>query len=69
MTELKLPKSPAQAYRDEVEGATAFRAGVALRIVWEVAKPLVAWSLVITVAMVLGIFYFFGKVLFGNIKS
>ena len=68
MNEMKLPKSPAQAYRETTSGVTAYNVGVVLRILWEVAKPLVTWSLVICGLMVAGVIYFLFKVLFGSLK-
>ena len=68
MTEVRFPKSPAQAYREATAEVVAYRVGVALRIFWEVLKPVLSWSLIIAGAMVLGVFYFLWKVIFGSLR-
>ena len=68
MTEMKFPKTPAQAYREASADVVAYRVGVALRILWEVLKPVISWSLIVAGAMVLGVFYFFWKVILGSLK-
>ena len=68
MTEMKFPKTPAQAYREATAEVVAYKVGVALRIFWEVLKPLLSWSLIIAGAMVLGVFYFLWKVIFGSLR-
>lgn len=68
MTEMKFPKSPAQAYREATAEVVAYRVGVALRIFWEVLKPVISWSLIIAGAMVLGVFYFLWKVILGSLR-
>jgi hypothetical protein len=69
MNQLNIPKSPAQAYREAAANVTAYKVGVFLRILWEVTKPLITWSLIIIGAMVASVFYFIFKVLFGGLKS
>lgn len=68
MTNLKLPKTPAQAYREATAEVVAYKVGVALRIIWEVAKPILSWTLWIAGAMVLGAIYFFFKVFIGSLR-
>ena len=68
MKNKKLPKSPAQAYREATADVAAYRVGVALRIIWEVSKPIIVWSLILTGAMVMGVIYFLGKVLFDGLR-
>ena len=68
MTEMKFPKTPAQAYREASADVVAYRVGVALRILWEVLKPVISWSLIVAGAMVLGVFYFFWKVILGSLR-
>ena len=68
MTEVRFPKSPAQAYREATAEVVAYRVGVALRIFWEVLKPVLSWSLIIAGAMVLGVFYFLWKVILGSLR-
>ena len=68
MTEMKFPKSPAQAYREASADVVAYKVGVALRIIWEVLKPVISWSLIIAGAMVLGVFYFLWKVILGSLR-
>ena len=68
MTNLKLPKTPAQAYREATAEVVAYKVGVAIRIIWEVSKPLLAWAIWITGVMLLGAIYFFFKVILGNLR-
>ena len=68
MTEMKFPKTPAQAYREATADVVAYKVGVALRIIWEVSKPILSWTLWIAGAMVLGVIYFFIKVIFGSLR-
>ena len=63
MTEMKFPKSPAQAYREASADVVAYKVGVALRIIWEVAKPILSWTLWIAGAMGLSAIYLFSKVI------
>lgn len=68
MTEMKFPKTPTQAYREATADVVAYKVGVALRIIWEVSKPILSWTLWIAGAMVLGVIYFFIKVIFGSLR-
>ena len=68
MTNMKLPKTPAQAYRVASADVGYYKAGVALRIIWEVTKPILSWALWIAGALVLGSIYFFFKVVIGSLR-
>lgn len=68
MTNMKLPKTPAQVYRETTAEVVAYNFGVALRIIWEVAKPILTWTLIIAGAMTIGFFYFIIKVIFGSMR-
>ena len=68
MTEMKFPKTPAQAYREASADLAAFKVGVALRITWEVAKPVLSWTLWIAGALLLGAVYFFFKLIIGSLR-
>ena len=68
MTEMKFPKTPAQAYREASADLAAFKVGVALRIIWEVAKPVLSWTLWIAGALLLGALYFFFKLIIGSLR-
>ena len=67
MTNMKLPKTPAQVYRETTAEVVAYNFGVALRIIWEVAKPILGWIVFLSAVMVLGAFYFIIKVTFGSL--
>ena len=69
MTNIQLPKSPAQAYRETTAEVVAYNTGVVLRIIWEVAKPLMKWALVISIGLVAATIYFFWQVIFGTMKK
>ena len=68
MTNMKFPKTPAQAYREATADVVAYKVGVALRIMWEVAKPILGWIVFLSAVMVLGAFYFMIKVIFGSLR-
>ena len=65
---MKLPKSPAQVYRETTAEVVAYNFGVALRIIWEVAKPILGWILFLSAVMTLGAIYFMIKVIFGSMR-
>ena len=69
MTNMKFPKSPAQAYRETTAEVVAYNTGVVLRIIWEVAKPLMKWALIISIGLVAATIYFFWQVIFGTMKK
>jgi hypothetical protein len=69
MTNIQFPKSPAQAYRETTAEVVAYNTGVVLRIIWEVAKPLMKWALVISIGLVAATIYFFWQVIFGTMKK
>ena len=69
MTNIQFPKSPAQAYRETTAEVVAYNTGVVLRIIWEVAKPLLKWALVISIGLVAATIYFFWQVIFGTMKK
>jgi len=68
MTNMKLPKTPAQVYRETTAEVVAYNFGVALRIIWEVSKPILGWILFLSAAMTLGAIYFTFKVFFGSLR-
>jgi len=68
MTNMKLPKTPAHAYREASADVASYKVGVALRIIWEVTKPMLSWALWIAGALVLGSIYFFFKVVIGSLR-
>ena len=68
MTNMKFPKTPAQAYREATADVVAYKVGVALRIMWEFAKPIFGWIVFLSAVMVLGAFYLMIKVIFGSLR-
>ena len=69
MTNMKFPKSPAQAYREVTADVVSYNVGLALRVIWEVAKPIMKWTVIISLLTLVGILYFFWQVLFGTMKK
>lgn len=69
MTNFQFPKSPAQAYREVTAEVVSYNVGLALRVIWEVAKPIMKWALVISLGLLAATFYFFWQVLFGTMKK
>ena len=47
MMKLETPESPGEALRRARAEQTAYNTGVVLRIIWEVAKPILGWALFI----------------------
>lgn len=68
MTKFALPVSPKQAYVEATTDLTAYKAGVVLRIVWEVTKQILKWSVVIAAAIVVGGIYFLWRLVFGTMN-
>jgi len=68
MNEFTFPKTPAQAYREASNEATVYNAGVALRIIWEVTKPLVKWSLIVAALCFVGFLYLVYQLVLGTAK-
>jgi len=68
MTNIQFPQSPAQVYRETKAQVVAYKVGVALRIIWEVSKPILGWVVFLSAVMVLGAFYFMIKVIFGSLR-
>ena len=68
MSNMKLPKTPAQAYREATSAVAAYNVGVTLRIIWEVAKPILKWTALLAVLSFVGIVYLIWQVLFGTMK-
>lgn len=66
MENLRVPKTPAQAWRDLDLESKAIRAGQILRVVWELSKPVLFWTIFILAVGVWSIFSIFWKVLFGG---
>jgi len=66
MTNVKFPKTPAQAYREASADVVAYNVGIALRIVWEVAKPIIKWTAIIAVLSFVGMIYLIWKLLFAT---
>ena len=69
MTEIRFPKTPAQAYRETTADVVAYNVGIALRIIWEVAKPIMKWTAIITLAIAAGGIYFLWQLIFGTMKK
>lgn len=69
MTKIRFPKTPAQAYRETTADVVAYNVGIALRIIWEVAKPIMKWTAIITLAMAAGGIYFLWQLIFGTMKK
>ena len=69
MTNMKFPKSPAQAYREVTADVVSYNVGLARRVIWEVAKPIMKWALVISLGLLAATFYFFWQIIFGTMKK
>jgi len=61
-----LPKTPAQAWRELEAEERAFKVGLVLRAVWELAKPVIVWTFVFFAIGVWAIFSFLIKAVLGT---
>lgn len=65
---MRLPKTPAQAYRETTADIVAYNVGIALRVIWEVAKPIMKWVAIIAVASFVWMIYLIWQLVFGTAK-
>ena len=49
MINIQVPKTPAATWRELDRSEKAYKVGQALRILWELTKPVLAWTLFILV--------------------
>ena len=68
MTNMKFPKTPAQVYRETTADIVAYNIGIALRVIWEVAKPIIKWTAIIAVFSFVGMIYLIWQLIFGTMK-
>ena len=68
MTNMKFPKTPAQVYRETTADIVAYNVGLALRVLWEVSKPIIKWAAIIAVASFVGMIYLVWKLIFGTMS-
>jgi len=47
MMKIRVPETPSEAFRRARAEQIAYNTGVVLRIIWEVAKPILGWALFI----------------------
>lgn len=66
MMKMTAPESPAEALRRAKAENVAYTTGVVLRIVWDVAKPILGWALFIAVVGVWFTLSLIVKVLLGS---
>ena len=64
MIKNELPKSPSQVWRELSPHEKAYSAGQALRILWELAKPVLAWTAFILALGVWAVFTIVFRALF-----
>lgn len=56
MMKLEVPKTPAQRWREMSVDDKAFKVGQALRIIWELAKPVLLWTMFVLAVGVWAVF-------------
>lgn len=61
-----LPKTPAQVWRELNTDEKAIRVGQILRVIWEISKPIVAWTLFILAVGVWAVFTILVRGVFGS---
>lgn len=66
MTNMQFPKTPAQVYRETTADILAYNVGAALRVIWEVSKPILKWTAIIAVASFVWMIYLIWRLLFGT---
>ena len=65
---MKFPKTPAQVYRETTADIVAYNVGLALRVLWEVSKPIIRWAAIIAVASFVWMIYLVWKLVFGTMS-
>ena len=68
MTKVKFPKTPAQVYRETTAGIVAYNAGLALRVTWEVSKPIIKWTGIIAVLSFAWTIHLLWQLVLGTMK-
>lgn len=68
MTNLKFPKAPAQVCRETTAETVAYNVGVALIVLWEVAKPILKWTAIIAVLSFAWMVYLIWQMVFAGTK-
>ena len=66
---MKFPKSPAQVYRETTADIVAYNVGTALRMIWEVTKPVLKWTAIISVLAFVWMIYLIWRLIFGTMDS
>ena len=69
MKKMKFPKTPAQVYRETTADIVAYNVGLALRVIWEVAKPVMKWAAIIAVLSFVWMIYLIWQLIFGSMKT
>jgi hypothetical protein len=69
MTNVTFPKTPAQVYRETTADIVAYNFGIALRVIWEVTKPIIKWTAIIAVLSFVGMIYLIWQLIFGTMKK
>ena len=69
MTNMRFPKLPAQVCRETTAGVVAYNFGIALRIIWEVAKPIMKWAAIIAVLSFVWMVSLIWHLVFATTKS
>lgn len=68
MRHVSTPKTPRVVYLEATSELNAYKAGVLLRIMWEVTKQILKWSAVIAAAIIVGGIYFLWRIVFGTMN-
>lgn len=69
MTNMQFPKTPAQVYRETTADIVAYNLGVALRVMWALAKPILKWTAIIVVLSFVWTLYLVWQLLFGTMRK
>ena len=68
MLKMEIPKTPAQAWRNLSSEEKAFKAGLIARVVWEISKPIIAWTAFIHLVGAWAVSYAIFKALFSRYR-
>lgn len=66
---MQFPKTPAQVYRETTADIVAYNLGVALRVMWALAKPILKWTAIIVVLSFVWTLYLVWQLLFGTMRK
>ena len=69
MINIKFPKTPEQVQRETTAEIATHNVGLTLRVMWEVTKPILKWTVIIAILSFLWMLYLRWHLVFGTMKE